>query len=48
MSMRVLCRVGWHKWVNRRNDEGLKYRQCSRCGKEDHAGKPVLGGQGLG
>ena len=30
------CRVGLHLWVKRTNDEGGRYLECSRCGKEDN------------
>ena len=30
------CRVGMHKWVKKTNDEGGRYLECSRCGKEDN------------
>jgi len=30
------CKVGVHKWVKKTNDEGGRYLECSRCGKEDN------------
>jgi hypothetical protein len=30
------CKVGIHKWVKKTNDEGGRYLECSRCGKEDN------------
>jgi hypothetical protein len=30
------CKVGMHKWVKKTNDEGGRYLECSRCGKEDN------------
>lgn len=38
MRKTVLCRVGWHTWVNRRNDEGVGYRVCRHCGKDQDPG----------
>ena len=43
MSTSMRCRVGWHKWIKRFNDEGLRYLACSRCGKEDHGTFPLIG-----
>ncbi|NUR07162.1 MAG: hypothetical protein HOQ22_08965 [Nocardioidaceae bacterium] len=30
----LLCRVGIHRWEDRRNDDGEAYRLCLRCGAE--------------
>jgi hypothetical protein len=41
------CKVGMHKWVKKTNDEGGRYLECSRCGKEDNipdsAGPRIVG-----
>jgi hypothetical protein len=41
------CKVGMHTWVKRTNDEGGRYLECSRCGKEDNipdsAGPRIVG-----
>jgi hypothetical protein len=29
------CKVGMHNWLKKTNDEGDRYLECSRCGKED-------------
>jgi hypothetical protein len=35
MTRSLRCMVAWHRWVPRRNDEGIGYLVCARCGKED-------------
>ena len=30
----LLCRVGVHRWENRRNTDGEEYIVCRRCGTE--------------
>jgi hypothetical protein len=29
------CRVGLHRWQRLRNPEGVWYRECRDCGKQD-------------
>lgn len=32
---RLLCRIGIHRWVNKRNPEGgAHYLECERCKKQ--------------
>jgi hypothetical protein len=32
---RLLCRIGFHRWVNKRNPEGgAHYLECERCRKQ--------------
>jgi len=32
---RLLCRIGIHRWVNKRNPEGgAHYLECERCHKQ--------------
>ena len=45
MTMRALCRVGWHKY-GWRHSEGASYRVCRRCGKENHNETRVSPGAG--
>ena len=35
-SRSLRCKLGMHHWVKKTNDEGGRYLQCSRCGKEDN------------
>jgi hypothetical protein len=30
------CTFGMHTWAKRTNDEGGRYLECVRCGKEDN------------
>ena len=30
------CRFGMHQWAKRTNDEGGRFLECVRCGKEDN------------
>lgn len=32
------CWIGWHDWVNRRADDGMGFRLCRRCGKDQDPG----------
>ncbi len=31
----MLCRLGLHSWENKTNDEGERYIECRRCGKDN-------------
>lgn len=31
MVRKVLCMIGIHRWVQRRNEDGEEYTECSRC-----------------
>jgi hypothetical protein len=43
---RVLCRIGVHRWVVKRNPEdATKYRECARCRKQDDI---IKGAGGIG
>ena len=33
MARNVLCLLGRHHWVERRNEDRETYTECSRCGK---------------
>ncbi len=33
MARTLQCLLGWHHYVERRNDDGDPYTECSRCGK---------------
>ncbi|GIE93428.1 hypothetical protein [Paractinoplanes rishiriensis] len=39
MTKPFVCRLGWHKWVTRSTEDGKKFRQCSRCSRDDGQGK---------
>jgi hypothetical protein len=30
---KLRCRLGFHHWVRRVNDEGGTFRRCAHCGK---------------
>ena len=30
----MLCRVGIHSWEERKNDDGVAYKICRKCGAE--------------
>jgi hypothetical protein len=32
MARNVLCLIGVHRWVRRRNEDGEEHTECSRCG----------------
>jgi hypothetical protein len=32
MARSLLCMIGVHRWVRRRNEDGDEYTECSRCG----------------
>jgi hypothetical protein len=32
MARKLLCMIGMHRWVRRRNEDGEEYTECSRCG----------------
>jgi hypothetical protein len=40
MARNVLCVVGIHRWVIRRNEDGEEYTECSRCGTYSPTAKP--------
>lgn len=44
----LACRFGWHKWVTRSTEDGTRYRQCARCGKDADPGNPHPAAGGLG
>jgi hypothetical protein len=33
MARNLLCLLGWHDYVERRNEDGEPYTECRRCGK---------------
>jgi hypothetical protein len=33
MALNVLCMIGKHRWVRRRNEDGQEYTECARCGR---------------
>lgn len=35
------CRIGWHHYAKRVNDEGVAYLECVRCHKESWPGPTV-------
>lgn len=42
---RVLCRVGWHRWVRKSNPDGGGYLGCKYCTKENtHVSGASAGG----
>jgi hypothetical protein len=44
---RLLCRLGVHRWVNKRNPEGgAHYLECERCKKQKDTVTLGLGGWG--
>jgi hypothetical protein len=44
---RLLCRIGVHRWVKKRNPEGgAHYLECERCQKQKDT--VTLGGSGSG
>jgi hypothetical protein len=55
MAAKLLCRVGWHAWTHKVNDEGRPYKECARCGncREQQGGKgygdmlTFIGGNGV-
>ena len=49
MRKPLRCRLGWHKWAKRYNDQGLRYPVCSRCKKEGDSPDYIApGGVGWG
>jgi hypothetical protein len=46
----LLCRLNLHhSWVTRSTEDGSRYRQCARCGKEDtRSNGPMDGAAGVG
>ena len=42
MAAKLLCRLRWHKWKKMRTQEGDRYRQCARCGRQ----ADIQGGSG--
>ncbi len=45
----LLCRLNVHHvWKRRRNEEGGSYRQCARCGKDDHRQNGPMDGLWIG
>lgn len=42
MAMEPLrCRLGWHKWVPKSNEDGSRYRGCAHCPKVDQDAEPI-------
>jgi hypothetical protein len=35
MARNILCMIGVHRWVRRRNEDSEEYTECSRCGTYD-------------
>ena len=35
MARTVLCMIGIHHWVRRRNEDGDEHTECFRCGAYD-------------
>jgi hypothetical protein len=45
MGRPMSCRLGWHKWRTRSNEDGGRFQQCTRCDKVDDQSKlPPIGG----
>jgi len=40
MSKRLLCRIGWHRFLTRHNTEDGRptHQECARCGKRRYYG----------
>lgn len=52
MAANLLCRLRLHKWKGMRSEEGDRYKQCVRCGRQGNvSGGPgdwAAGGMGAG
>ena len=35
------CRIGWHKWVAKSNEDGTRYIGCARCPKQSDDPGPI-------
>jgi hypothetical protein len=47
MTRNLLCLLGIHRWVKRRNADGDSYAECSRCKKVSGGGaEPAQGPSG--
>ena len=45
--MKLLCRIGSHKYHRAQNEDGAVFLRCDRCGKESWPSGMVNGGSNL-
>ncbi len=45
----LLCRLNLHhEWVRRTTEDGARFRQCTRCGKDDSRRSGPMDSAGFG
>jgi hypothetical protein len=47
VAVRLLCRIGFHKFHRTQNEDGEVFLRCDRCSKEDWPSGTVSGGSNL-